>query len=104
MAAALVLLAGCGSGGAPPVPAPSASPTPLPTPAASGPEGWSLLAGSPTSPPRARHDDLVFLDAARGWLVNVRGEVYGTRDGGQAWEKLAALEQPTFPRCVGFAD
>src|SRR4029450_6482481 len=63
-----------------------------------------MLDGSPTSPPNARHDDIVFLDPAHGWLINTRGEVYGTEDGGLGWNRLGQFPQGVFPRSVGFAD
>jgi hypothetical protein len=75
-----VVLFGCGSSSVPPA-APTGTPAPLP----SGPQqpgGWEVLAGSPTSPAQNRHEDLVFLDASNGWLVNARAEVWGTKDGG----------------------
>jgi photosystem II stability/assembly factor-like uncharacterized protein len=96
---ALVVLA-CGESGTPRV-VPSASPSP----AALGspdPRGWVILPGSPESPANARHDDIVFLDAANGWLVNTRGEVHRTRDGGETWQPLASLPG-VFLRCLGFA-
>jgi len=55
------------------------------------------------SPADNRHDDLVFLDASNGWLVNTRGEVWGTKDGGETWQQLAQLPSGVFLRCVGFA-
>src|SRR5215470_6833540 len=88
-------LAACGGGGTSP-----ATPAPTPTPIAS-PAGWAALAGSPLSPGTGRHDDVFFLDAANGWLVNIRMEVYGTHDAGASWEMLARFTDVT-PRCVGF--
>jgi photosystem II stability/assembly factor-like uncharacterized protein len=68
-----------------------------------GPEGWTTLAGSPESPANARHDDLVFLDERNGWLVNTRGQVHRTADGGETWQQISQFEAGIFPRCVGFA-
>jgi len=62
-----------------------------------------MLAGSPASPSNARHDDLVFLDPANGWLINTRGESYRTRDGGQTWSALGHFPAAIFPRCIGMA-
>ena len=61
-----------------------------------------MLPGSPESPAHARHDDVFFLDASNGWLVNTRGEVHRTRDGGESWERVATVPG-VFLRCVGFA-
>lgn len=97
---ALGVVAGCGGSSAP------APPSSSPTPTASVPpptEGWEALAASPLSPDRDRHEDITFVDAANGWLVNARGEVHGTRDGGAAWTQLAKLPDGIFPRSVGFA-
>jgi photosystem II stability/assembly factor-like uncharacterized protein len=55
------------------------------------------------SPANGRHDDLTFVDERTGWLVNTRGEVYGTSDGGERWDRLAQLPEGVFARCVGFA-
>jgi len=88
----------CGGAGARP---PSASPSPSPS-AAADPQGWVMLPASPESPPNGRHDDVFFLDAANGWLVNTRAEVHRTRDGGSTWERLAQVPD-VFLRCVGFA-
>lgn len=99
--ASAAMATACGGGGAPRA---AASPTPLPPLSGTPhPEGWEVLPGSPTSPANNRHDDLIFLDAETGWLVNVRGEVWGTPDGGGSWQLLAHLPSGIFPRCVGFA-
>ena len=102
--ASILALALCACGGGSMPPAPDRSPTPMPPVPVPGGDGWALLDGSPASPANARHDDIVFLDPANGWLVNTRGEVYRTEDGGMGWQKLSQFEQRTFPRCVGFAD
>lgn len=77
-------------------------PPPLPSPVASA-DGWRAVESSPVSPANGRHDDLFFLDEQQGWLVNIRGEVYGTTDGGGRWDRLNQLAGDVFPRCVGFA-
>src|SRR5438093_8187592 len=102
LAAAILLvgLMGCGGGSAP-APA-SPSPAPSVTPPAAV-DGWRLQASSPASPANRRHDDLAFLDEQTGWLVNTRGEVYATTDGGMRCDRLAQLPGDVFPRCVGFA-
>jgi len=96
--ALLPALAGCGGGS--PAAAPRASPSPTPVTSA---DGWRLQESSPASPDNRRHDDIAFLDEQAGWLVNTRGEVYGTTDGGGRWDRLAQFPNDVFPRCVGFA-
>ena len=76
--------------------------TPPPLPASPQPEGWEVLAGSPSSPANARHDDIVFVDESNGWLVNGRAEVWNTEDGGSGWRQLAQLPPDVVLRCVGF--
>ena len=101
LAEALVVGAACGGRPA----APPATPTPPAasvTPATSA-DGWHLQESSPVSPANGRHDDLAFLDEQTGWLVNTRGEVHGTTDGGAHWKHLAQFPGDVFPRCVGFA-
>jgi photosystem II stability/assembly factor-like uncharacterized protein len=97
LAAALL---GCGGGSSrAPLPTPSSGPS-LPPPMA---DGWRAVESSPLSPANARHDDITFVDERTGWLVNIRGEVYGTTDGGQSWQRLSQATTEVFPRCVGFA-
>jgi photosystem II stability/assembly factor-like uncharacterized protein len=94
-------LTACGGGSSPaPLPTPSSGPS-LPPPSAS--DGWRAVESSPLSPANARHDDITFLDERTGWLVNTRGEVYGTTDGGERWDRLAQLPSGAFGRCVAFA-
>jgi hypothetical protein len=81
----------------------AASPSPPASPPVNGPEGWAMLSNSPASPANARHDDIVFIDAANGWLINSRGEVYRTEDGGTTRQSLSHFPNAIFPRCVGFA-
>jgi hypothetical protein len=98
----LAVLSACG-GGAPTSPGSPAAATPSPAPVGSpDPDGWEVLAGSPASPANSRHDDLAFLDEQTGWLVNIRGEVHATRDGGATWDLLARMPDVGL-RCVGFA-
>ncbi len=64
-------------------------------------QSWSLLPNSPTA--GFRHDDIYFLNADTGWVVNVDGYIYRTTDGGDSW--TTQLYQPaTSFRCVGFAN
>jgi photosystem II stability/assembly factor-like uncharacterized protein len=97
-ASVVLLLMGCGGGSSTPGPSPAPSPS---TPPPTSREGWTLLAGSPLAPPNDRHDDIFFLTEALGWLVNIRGDVYRTQDGGVSWSQLARV--PPGLRCVGFA-
>jgi photosystem II stability/assembly factor-like uncharacterized protein len=46
--------------------------------------GWSLLPGAPVA--AGRHEDVWFVDDATGWVVNGRGEVWHTSDGGSSWD------------------
>src|SRR5437867_3088830 len=87
----------CGGARTPQAGPPAATPVP---PTSAG--GWVALAGSPLSPGTGRHDDVFFLDASNGWLINTRGEVHRTRDAGAKWEMLSRLDG-IFLRCVGFA-
>ncbi len=61
---------------------------------------WQKL---PTDPYRGKQDDICFISPQQGWYVNGAGKIYGTRNGGQSWQKL--YEKPgTFFRCVAFLD
>src|SRR5262249_56554553 len=56
--------------------------------------------------PNGRHEDTFFLDPANGWLINGRGEVHRTEDGGATWTQLAQLTdsgRTIVNRCLGFA-
>jgi photosystem II stability/assembly factor-like uncharacterized protein len=61
---------------------------------------WHVLPSSPTQ--SFRHDDLYFINADTGWVVNVSGQVWNTMDGGNTWKQL--ISQSTSFRCVGFFD
>jgi len=64
-------------------------------------QSWSLLNNSPSA--GFRHDDIYFVSADTGWVVNVDGYIYKTTDGGTSW--ITQLFQPaTSFRCVGFAN
>lgn len=82
---------------APSSPAPTSTP-PLP-PAA----GWEVLPNSPVSPAQSRHEDVFFLSRTTGWLVNLRGEIHRTQDGGETW-LLQHVDPTVLFRSVGFAD
>lgn len=51
----------------------------------------------------SRTDDLCFLDADRGWIVNSNGHILHTSDGAETWEQQAAV-QGAYLRCVKFAN
>jgi photosystem II stability/assembly factor-like uncharacterized protein len=62
---------------------------------------WQLLPNSPSA--GFRHDDLFFINADTGWVVNVDGYIYKTTDGGNSF--ITQLYKPaTSFRCVGFAN
>ncbi len=63
-------------------------------------QSWHLLPSSPAQ--TFRHDDLYFINADTGWVVNVSGQVWTTKDGGNSWTQL--INQPSSFRCVGFFD
>ncbi len=46
---------------------------------------WTALPGSPLQTGNRRHEDLSFVSATTGWVVNFNGEIYKTTDGGQTW-------------------
>lgn len=95
----LLAAAACGGGDAPgPPPLPPPGPPPPVAPAL----GWETLGAAPVSPGDARHDDLFFLSPDLGWLVNTRGEIHQTRDGGRTWTLLHSDPDVRF-RSVGFA-
>jgi photosystem II stability/assembly factor-like uncharacterized protein len=66
------------------------------------PDGWEVLPASPSSPANSRHEDIVFVDASNGWLVNGRAEVWGTQDGGNTWRQLAQLPGDVVGRSIAF--
>jgi photosystem II stability/assembly factor-like uncharacterized protein len=99
VAACVCVLACGGTGGPAAAPSPAASASPV----ASSADGWTMLSTSPVSPGSGRHDDLVFLDPDNGWLINTRGEVHRTTDGGATWQPLAQFPNVIFPRCIGMA-
>ena len=64
-------------------------------------QSWGLLPNSPSA--GFRNDDLYFINADTGWVVNVDGFIYKTTDGGDSWK--TQLNQPAISfRCVGFAN
>lgn len=68
------------------------------------PGTWEVLTNAPdaVAPPRPlRHDDIFFINAETGWLVNTAGRIYKTTDSGQSWGLQADDPQLTF-RSVTF--
>lgn len=63
-------------------------------------QSWQLLPNSPAQ--TFRHDDVWFINPTVGWVVNVSGQVWNTKDGGNTWAQL--INQPSSFRCVGFFD
>jgi len=64
-------------------------------------QSWQAL---PRAPIRTdRHEDVFFIDAERGWVVNRDGEVHRTTDGGASWQ-LGFQEPDAFFRSVVFTD
>lgn len=74
-------------------------PPPDPSPAV----GWEALPSAPVSPSQGRHDDVFFRDSDLGWLVNTRGEIHGTSDGGASWTLLHDADFQVNFRSVTFA-
>lgn len=68
-------------------------------------DGHETLQWRRTGAPLAssRTDDIWFLDADRGWLVNSNGHILQTRDGGDTWKQQYSSEG-AYLRCIGFAD
>jgi len=62
---------------------------------------WALLENSPTND--FRHDDLFFINADTGWVVNVDGYIYKTTDGGEHFTEQLYQPETSF-RCIGFAN
>ncbi len=63
---------------------------------------WQKLATAPVAP-GGRHEDGWFTGVNKGWIVNLKGEIWHTPDAGFSWllqEKFAG----TYLRCVTFAD
>jgi photosystem II stability/assembly factor-like uncharacterized protein len=61
---------------------------------------WHVLPNSPYQP--FRQDDAYFITPDIGWVVNIRGEIWKTADGGDKWKQL--MRTTTAYRCVGFTD
>jgi photosystem II stability/assembly factor-like uncharacterized protein len=74
--------------------------TPEPGPELLAGNGWTKLPNGPNAAGAQRHDDLHFIDAYRGWVVNGNGEVWRTLDGGGTWTRTALTGD--YNRCVGF--
>lgn len=89
-----------------PDPRPPTKPEPGPVdPPPTGPGGpWANHRWRATAAPVAsRTDDIAFVDAARGWLVNANGEIHATEDGGRTWTRQAHYPG-VYLRSVAFSD
>lgn len=94
---AVAVVTGCGDSSTAPMDEPPPPPPDEP-PAALG---WQTLSGSPDAE-EGRFEDVYFLTPDVGWIVSLRGEVYGTEDGGTSWTLL--FQAPDIPfRAAGFA-
>lgn len=61
---------------------------------------WKMLPNSPFN--IRRHDDVFFVDASTGWIVNGQGNVFKTTDGGESWSLQFSTD--AYLRSVGFLD
>jgi photosystem II stability/assembly factor-like uncharacterized protein len=68
--------------------------------AAAAAQSWRVLPGAPLAV--IRHEDVFFVDPLHGWVVNLRGEVHRTRDGGASWQSASIPN--VLLRSVVFAD
>lgn len=64
-------------------------------------QGWEDSKNSPGA--NWRHDDVYFLNEEIGWICNLKGQVFQTRNGGETWLPKFFDISFTF-RCIGFAD
>ena len=72
-------------------------------PTAASPGVWIQLPNSPRAGFNiGRHDDLWFVDALTGWVVNGNGQVWHTSDGGDSWTLQTYTS--AYNRCVSFTD
>ena len=60
---------------------------------------WQKLQNAPF---RERHDDVFFINAFAGWIVNGYGEIWKTTNAGTDW--TLQFDAPSYLRSVGFAD
>ncbi len=64
-------------------------------------QSWHLLPESPEA--ILRNDDIYFVNADTGWVVNVDGYIYQTTDGGNSFH-VQLYQAATSFRCIGFAN
>lgn len=65
---------------APPPAPPPPPPPPPPLPSVGG--GWALLLDRPIA---TKYEGLSFPDSLHGWVINDRGDILATADGGDSW-------------------
>lgn len=63
---------------------------------------WRLLPSAPFLS-TSRQDDAFFISERTGWVVNGRGQIWKTTDGGGTWAQQLDTSTVYF-RCVGFSD
>ena len=59
---------------------------------------WSELPNAPIA--ASRHDDTWFVNERIGWVVNIRGEIYKTIDGGNSWVNQLVQPETDFRSCT----
>jgi photosystem II stability/assembly factor-like uncharacterized protein len=62
---------------------------------------WDLLSNSPNA--NSRFNDAFFITPDLGWIVNGRGQIYKTENGGESWEMKFEKSNAHF-RSIGFTD
>lgn len=62
---------------------------------------WERVRFAPVAD--GRHDDITFVDPEKGWMVNTRGEIWHTPDGGFSWI-LQQKETSVAFRSAAFVD
>lgn len=62
---------------------------------------WSELESYPET--TGRNDDICFINPNLGWVINNKGRLYKTLNGGESWQ-LQFQKDDSFFRCIAFAD
>lgn len=63
---------------------------------------WKHVSALPNAP-NGRYDDMAFVTPRRGWVVNLRGEIWHTEDAGQSWD-LQYVKTSSAWRSIAFLD